>query len=1312
MQAACSTVSPAPTLTASAGPSSTILTVSSTAGIKPGMGINSSVSGFLVNEAVASVNSGTSITLTQAPSGSASSATLYLAGDGGSVIMDGELSATPTCFQRIGQASNILQWGAVADAPFNNASSGTDNDPFISAALSYLENQGGGTIYFPSGNGKAYGTQGRYNLSSYSGINIACTGSGVTMIEALGTSTLPLFIFGYPTSITTPLSQSIIGGGIQGCSINANGITNFGVEVTGLQSGTFRDLAIENALQTNLDIEDGTGGYAQGATLNNSFDGLFIDSSFHTNWSNMKAIPTYTALGIDINDNTATLGCYVPQACNYDAYFSIGASSSSGSTIYFPVGVSITTAIGAVVVDTTTSGNIPTGAYVTGCSPSCKTAASITMSSPVSVASNDNLQFQTGHNYAVRQTDIQNCKITASQKSAAIRVGYGNGDVFGCVIAQQTKGVVSAVTATGAVISGSPTLTFSAGVLNNLALGSAVSDSMGYIQPNTFITGCSGTPCASGTSATMSLNAMGGTISSMDTITFDATNTTVFGNPVTSSQQLALSDVPANLWIGDAVKDLDYNTMPAGEYVLACNVYPCSAATSVTLAIPMQGMSHTNDRIQFSTSHYSVELQGAPIGLGTGLGGNGPAWHEFFYGTQTGPGTVRCENLFRLPMSAAFPNSGICENDVFVVQNSDDGGFGTIAVDPGAYMLMCHDTGDCIGDVHVGELYLAGAPNYDSQWHSFSEALRSQFFAGTDLPGITAVGDTANPALGLWDSAAINNTTIGVNANSGDMDVTTGVAQASGVALKVAGIAECASDYSMTLQYLQCASTSQGGNVLVTVSSTASLKKLQTVTITGVNGVAFGNGTSAICNADVSDQIKILDSTHFYLADTPWFSSSTAYSACTNPGNIDAYSSGGIVWSGNMTVQLVAATADNSGLVQYSLNSTAPMTTASVCTANGITGTYTSANVEEEPVFSIDNGTTLTLNAATTAETGTSGGFIACRPLAAPQNLVANQGVAGSNYGNEATVTGVSTTSTMSTPSLVELQFPSGKAGPLKTGQWISVSGSTGPGVNGLHPITDIDSSDVTLADLPYVSGATYGSGLTVNWLDPVITVGCSGQTARVAPPTLFNLDTWGIYCSATNNTFDLIRNDGVVLTFPGYAGNVIATTTSTPAQGDLAYYNGTNWVDLGAGSSGQYLQTEGGSANPIWASTKQALTMSTNQTQATGTTSSYPLSGWVDSSSLGATSVNQIFPFAGTFKNLNVQVATAPGGSDSIEVKLLVGGTVTPVHCTISGSATMCADTAHTAAVGAAGTATYSIIQSGGSLASKPTVGIELDTP
>jgi hypothetical protein len=43
--------------------------------------------------------------------------------------------------------------------------------------------------------------------------------------------------------------------------------------------------------------------------------------------------------------------------------------------------------------------------------------------------------------------------------------------------------------------------------------------------------------------------------------------------------------------------------------------------------------------------------------------------------------------------------------------------------------------------------------------------------------------------------------------------------------------------------------------------------------------------------------------------------------------------------------------------------------------------------------------------------------------------------------------------------------------------------------------------------------------------------------------------------------------------------------TITGAAQGDVLYRNGTEWVNLGAGTSGQYLKTNGAGANPQWSS-------------------------------------------------------------------------------------------------------------------------------
>lgn len=56
---------------------------------------------------------------------------------------------------------------------------------------------------------------------------------------------------------------------------------------------------------------------------------------------------------------------------------------------------------------------------------------------------------------------------------------------------------------------------------------------------------------------------------------------------------------------------------------------------------------------------------------------------------------------------------------------------------------------------------------------------------------------------------------------------------------------------------------------------------------------------------------------------------------------------------------------------------------------------------------------------------------------------------------------------------------------------------------------------------------------------------------------------------------------NSTVITGPG--GNQIPAPPSA-TQGAILYFNGTSWVSLAAGDSGQFLQTQGTGANPVWA--------------------------------------------------------------------------------------------------------------------------------
>jgi hypothetical protein len=66
-----------------------------------------------------------------------------------------------------------------------------------------------------------------------------------------------------------------------------------------------------------------------------------------------------------------------------------------------------------------------------------------------------------------------------------------------------------------------------------------------------------------------------------------------------------------------------------------------------------------------------------------------------------------------------------------------------------------------------------------------------------------------------------------------------------------------------------------------------------------------------------------------------------------------------------------------------------------------------------------------------------------------------------------------------------------------------------------------------------------------------------------------------------------LISDTGTLQMYDGTALQELLhiAESITPAQGDLIYHNGTNWVLLTAGSAGEYLETQGAGANPQWSS-------------------------------------------------------------------------------------------------------------------------------
>jgi len=94
-----------------------------------------------------------------------------------------------------------------------------------------------------------------------------------------------------------------------------------------------------------------------------------------------------------------------------------------------------------------------------------------------------------------------------------------------------------------------------------------------------------------------------------------------------------------------------------------------------------------------------------------------------------------------------------------------------------------------------------------------------------------------------------------------------------------------------------------------------------------------------------------------------------------------------------------------------------------------------------------------------------------------------------------------------------------------------------------------------------------------------------SGATAYVADDVVsYNGSSYICILASTNN----LPTNATYWNLMAQSGTDI-TSLAGLAQGDVLYYNGTSWVRLGAGTSGQFLKTNGSGANPAWA------TVSTN---------------------------------------------------------------------------------------------------------------------
>ena len=91
-------------------------------------------------------------------------------------------------------------------------------------------------------------------------------------------------------------------------------------------------------------------------------------------------------------------------------------------------------------------------------------------------------------------------------------------------------------------------------------------------------------------------------------------------------------------------------------------------------------------------------------------------------------------------------------------------------------------------------------------------------------------------------------------------------------------------------------------------------------------------------------------------------------------------------------------------------------------------------------------------------------------------------------------------------------------------------------------------------------------------------------QTTPTTPAT----GKWAIYCKTDGLYYlDDTGTETGPLDVAGSGGTLAGLTDvdlTGLAQGNILYYNGTDWVVLAPGTNGYFLKTQGAAANPIWA--------------------------------------------------------------------------------------------------------------------------------
>lgn len=136
-----------------------------------------------------------------------------------------------------------------------------------------------------------------------------------------------------------------------------------------------------------------------------------------------------------------------------------------------------------------------------------------------------------------------------------------------------------------------------------------------------------------------------------------------------------------------------------------------------------------------------------------------------------------------------------------------------------------------------------------------------------------------------------------------------------------------------------------------------------------------------------------------------------------------------------------------------------------------------------------------------------------------------------------------------------------------------------------------------------------------------------------------------------SDNAVRLETNGGTTGLFETPSGGslkrIVSLINSTLAQGDVIYYDGSNFVRLAAGTSGNFLQTQGAGANPQWAAVAAAgLVLLTSGTVSSAATLDIVLTSYTAYRGL----IFELMNFVPATDNVNLLCRFSTNGGSSYD--------------------------------------------------------------